>query len=131
MGYDPVECDLSSNRVVTVRKRIQSGGLLLAFVFVVVSASFACADIKPFGVYQRGAAHAGHRAGVGRAAARNFKAGFVVAKNNRSSKLRKNLYKHLGSGLGAGRIDTTVWTPEASFLVPRSFILDLSPVLNL
>ena len=115
----------------TLRKQILSGGLLLVFVFVVLSASFACAAIKPFGVYQRGRAHGGHHAGVGRAAARNFKTGILVAKNGGPFKLRKTFYKYLGSVHNPARIDKVARTAECSFSAPRSFILDLSPVLNL
>ncbi len=115
----------------TLRKQILSGGFLLVFVFVVLSASFACAAIKPFGVYQRGKAHAGHRAGMGRAAARNFKTGFLVAKNGGSFKLRKHFYKYWGSVHNAVNIDRIARTAECSFSVPRSFVLDRSPVLNL
>jgi len=114
-----------------LRKRILSAGLSFFFACVVLSASFACADMRPWGVYQRGRAHGGHRAGVGRAAARNFKAGFLVAKNGSSSKQRKNLYKYLGSVHDAVYVDRVAWTPEYLFSAPRSFILDLSPVLNL
>lgn len=115
----------------TLRKQILSGGFLLVFAFVVLSASFACDAMKPFGVYQRGRAHAGHRAGVGRAAARNFKTGFLVAKNGGSFKLRKHFYKYLGSVHNAAHIDKVARTAESSFSAPRSFISDLSPVLNL
>ena len=114
-----------------LRKRILSAGLLFFFAFVILSASFACADMRPWGVYQHGTAHGGHRAGVGRAAARNFKAGFLVAKNGGSSKLRKNLYKYLGSIRSAAHVDRVAGTPQTSFPALRSFILDLSPVLNL
>ncbi len=116
-----------------VRKQIFSAGLLWVFVFVVLSASLTCADIRPFGVYQRGAAHAGHRAGFGRTAAHNLKAGFLVAKDDGSSRLRKTLYNYLYSGFnhGAARVDRIVWTPEPSLPSPQSLILDLSPVLNL
>ena len=114
-----------------VRKEILSVGLLWVFVFVVLSASLGCADSKPFGVYQPGRAHAGHRAGLGRTAAHNLKAGFLVAKDDDSSGLRKNLYKHLGFTHDAARVDRTAWVPETSFPSPRTCILDLSPVLNL
>jgi hypothetical protein len=115
----------------TLRKQILSAGLLFFFVFVVLSSSFACADSRPSGVYQRARAHAGHRAGVGRAAARDFKAGFLVAKDDGSSKLRKNIYKYSAFAHGAARVDRIAWTSETSFPAPRSFILDFSPVLNL
>jgi hypothetical protein len=119
-------------RFMALRKQILGVGLLYVFVFVVLASSFACADNRPSGVYQRGKAHAGHRAGVGRAAARDFKAGFLVAKNDDSPKLRKNLSKYSGSAHGAARVDSmALLTPETSFSAPRSFILDLSPVLNL
>lgn len=119
-------------RFMTLRKQILGAGLLFFFAFVVLAANCATADNRPSGVYQRGSAHAGHRAGVGRAAARDVKAGFLVAKNDGSSELRKNLYKYLGSARGAARGDRIAWTPETSFPAPpQSFILDLSPVLNL
>ncbi len=113
------------------RKQILSIGLLWVFVFVVLSASLACADIRPFGVYQRGTAHAGHRAGLGRTAAHNFKVGFLVARDDGSSRLRKNLYKCLGFTYEAARVDRIAWVPDPPFPSPQSFILDLSPVLNL
>ncbi len=118
-------------RFMALRKQILGVGLLFFFVFVVLASSFACADNRPSGVYQRGRAHSGHRAGVGRAAARDFKAGFLVAKDDGSSKLRKNLYNYLGSVHGAARVDRIAWTPETAFPAPRSLILDLSPILNL
>ncbi len=115
----------------SARKQILSVGVLWAFVFVVLSARLVCADIRPFGVYEPGRAHAGHRVGVGRTAAHNFKVGFLVAKDDGSSRLLKNLYKYLRFTNNAARVDRIVWVPEPSFPVPRSFILDLSPVLNL
>ena len=118
-------------RFMAARKQNLSVGLLFVFVFVVLASSSACVDSRPFCVYQRGGAHAGHRAGVGRAAARDFKAGFFVAKDDGSSKLRRNLCKYLASAHGAARVDRIAWTPETSFPAPRSFILDFSPVLNL
>ncbi len=113
------------------RKKILASGLLFGFTFVVVSASFSSIHVRPSGVYQRGRAHASHRTGFGRAAARNFKTGFLVAKNGGSFKLRKNFYKHLGAVHIPAHIDRVAWTPESSFLASQSFVLDLSPVLNL
>lgn len=118
-------------RAMILCKRSLSAGLLFLFVFVVLSASFTRITVRPSGVYQRGRAHAGHRTGFGRSAARNFKTGIVVAKNGGSFKLRKNFYKYLGAVHDATRVDRVIWTLEFSFPVPRSFILDLSPVLNL
>lgn len=118
-------------RAMILCKRSLSAGLLFLFVFVVLSASFTRINTRPSGVYQRGRAHAGHRTGFGRAAARNFKTGILVAKNGGSFKLRKSFYKYLGAVHDAAHADRVVWTPESSFPVPRSFILDLSPVLNL
>lgn len=113
-----------------VRKQIL-GGLSFVFVFVVLSANLVCADIRPFGVYQHAKAHAGHRSGVDRTAAHNFKAGFLVAKDDGSSRLRKNLYKYLGFTHNAARGDRIAWVSETSFPSLRSLILDLSPALNL
>ncbi len=118
-------------QAMVLRNRALSTGLLFLFVFVVVSATFSRTNIRPSGVYQRGRAHAGHRTGFGRTAARNFKTGFLVAKNGGSFKLRKNLYKSLGGVHDVARVDRVAWAPVSSFTAPRSFVLDLSPVLNL
>ncbi len=114
-----------------VGKQILSVGILWAFVFVVLSASLACADSRPFGVYQPGRAHAGHRAGLGRTAAHNFKSGFLVAKDDGSYSIRKSLYKHSGFIQDARRINKMAWVAEPSFPSTQIFLLNLSPVLNL
>ncbi len=118
-------------RAMVLRNRILSAGLLFLFVFVVLSASFTRINTRPSGVYQRGRAHAGHRTGFGRTAARNFKTGIVVAKNGGSFKLRKNLYKSIAGVHGTTHVDSLAWMPEPWFPAPQSFALSLSPVLNL
>ncbi len=118
-------------RFMAAPKQILSVGLLGTFVFVILSASLACADSRPFGVYQPGRAHAGHRAGLGRTAAHNFKAGFLVTKDDGPSRSRKNLYKSLVFTHEAAHAGGIVWVPEPSFTLPQTFILDLSPILNL
>jgi SOS response associated peptidase (SRAP) len=131
LAFPPWGTKLSVERFMAVRKQILSVGLLLVFVSFVLSVSLARADIKPFGVYQPGRAHAGHRAGVGRTAAHNFKAGFVVAKAGRSCGVRNHFYKYVGFTYHAGCADRIAWVPETSFPSPQSFILSFSPVLNL
>ncbi len=118
-------------RYIGMHKQILSVGVLGVFVFFIISASLACADSRPFGVYQPGRTHAGHRVGLGRTAAHNFRAGFVVAKDDDCSKLRKNLYKCLGFTHHGARIGRIAWVAKLSFPSSRSFILDFSPVLNL
>jgi hypothetical protein len=118
------------NVIMAVRKQIFGAGLLLFFAFVVLSSSYLCADGRPAGVYQRGSSRSGHRSGVGRTAARNFKAGFLVAKND-SSKLEKNLDKHVGSTHAVRRLDRIARITNALLPSPTSFVRNLSPVLNL
>ncbi len=115
----------------TLPKQILSVGLVWTFVFVVLSAGLACADIRPFGLHQPGRAHAGGRAGLGRTAAHNLKAGFFVAKDDDSSRPRKNLYKDFGFAHDPACVNRLAWVPETYSPSPRSFSLDLSPVLNL
>ncbi len=114
-----------------LRSRILNTGLLLLFIFVVLSATFSRINLRPAGVYQRGRAHAGHRTGFGRSAARNFKSGIVVAKNGGSFKLRKSLYKSFAGFHGPTHVASMTWMPEPWFPVPQNFVLNLSPVLNL
>ena len=113
------------------RKQILSIGVLWAFSFIVLSASLACADSRPFGVYQPGRAHAGHRAGLGRTAAHTLKAGFFATKDDDSSRLRKHLYQCLGFKHDPGYVNRIASAPESFLSLPLSFIRDLSPVLNL
>ena len=113
-----------------IRKQTLSASLFFLFVFVVLSSSYACVESRPAGVYERGRPHSAHRAGVGRAAGRNFKAGFLVAKTD-SSKLRKNVRKHLGLVHVIPETDSMSRVPALLFPVPKDIVLDLSPVLNL
>ena len=111
-------------------KSFLSASLLFFFVVIIVLSSYACADSRPAGVYQRGRAHTAHRAGVGRAAARNFKVGFLVAKTD-SPKLKKPVRKHLGPARPVVKIDGITSAPAVLFPAPKKIVLDLSPVLNL
>jgi hypothetical protein len=112
----------------TPRKPIRYAALLSFFVLVIFSSSYACANSRPGGLYQHGAPRSGHRAGVGRAEARNFKAGFV-AKDDFPQK--NKLYQAARSTYTGPRIDGMAWTPDTFVSLPTGFILDLSPVLNL
>jgi len=114
-----------------MRTQVLSAWLFFMFIFVILSASFAFADVKPFGVYQHARGHAGHHAGVGRTATRNFKSGSVVEKAGRSFRLRKSIYKYFGPSLVRPSVGGIPWIPENSFFASQKFILDLSPVLNL
>jgi hypothetical protein len=111
-------------------KPFLSAGLLFFFVPVILLSSYACAGNRPAGVYQRGRAHTARHAGVGRTAARNFKAGFLVAKTD-ASKLRKNLRKHWAAMHAVPKIDSISRAPAVLFPAPKNIVLDLSPVLNL
>jgi hypothetical protein len=110
-------------------KQILSAALLLFFVFVILSSSYACASGRPAGVYERGTSRSGHHAGVGRAAARNFKAGFLAAKDD--SPQKRKLYKATGFIYASPRIDGIASTPDTLASLPPSFTVNLSPVLNL
>jgi hypothetical protein len=112
------------------RKETLSAGLVLFFVFVLLSSSYACVDSRPAGVYQKGRAQSSHHAGLGRAAARNFKSGFLETRND-SPTLKRNLYKPAGPVYAAPRIDSIAWFSNTFFLPSKSFIFDFSPVLNL
>jgi hypothetical protein len=115
-----------------LRTQILSLGVLWVFVFVILSASLACADSRPFGVYQPGRAHARHRAGLGRTAAHTFKAGFFAAKDDdASSRLRRHPHQYAGFKQNPACVNSLASAPETSLPLPLTFIRDLSPVLNL
>ncbi len=112
-------------------RQILSIAVLFLFILLLVSASFARANFRPSGVYQRGRAQAGHRAGFGRAAARNFKSGLLAAKNSGPSKLKRYLYRYMASVAEDTNGDCIARSSERSFGVAQTFILELLPVLNL
>jgi hypothetical protein len=109
---------------------ILSIGTLCLFVFVVLSGSFCNISLKQPGVYQRGGAHTNAHAGVGRAQARDFKAGFAVDRNDAPKRITK--FVHSGTPFpGVAAVEKTCCSYFTKPPVSNDLVFTYSPVLTL
>ena len=98
-----------------------------------VSAGFACdTNIKPIGIYgghtgpRRNSAH-----GFAGTEGHTIKRGFFVEEANQISKLRADLNLVKTYSDTAARVHKGVVSRESRFVPPKTFPLNLSPVLNI